>query len=118
MSYIKLQDAKNAIINCITEQTVSKYATSAECRAARHGADIALFALDDIPIADVVEVRHGKWLPTKASSYFGGVIYECSLCNAHDGEYTSILGRYCWRCGAKMDVERREENEGIRIKTL
>jgi hypothetical protein len=60
MSYIKLQDAKNAIMNCITEQTVSKYATSAECRAARHGADIALFALDDVPTADLVGVVRCK----------------------------------------------------------
>lgn len=69
--YIKLQDAKNAIDNCITEQTVSMYATSAECRAARHGANLALFALDDIPTADVVEVVRCKdCIYYKANSCF------------------------------------------------
>lgn len=69
MSYIKLQDAKNVIMNCITEQTVSKYATSAECRAARHGADIALFALDSIPTADVVEVVRCKDCSNKGAAF-------------------------------------------------
>ena len=58
--YINREDAKNAIMNCISEQTVSMYATSAECKAVRHGADIALFALDDCPTVDVVEVVRCK----------------------------------------------------------
>ncbi len=44
----------------------------------------------------------GEWKPTSIPSYFGGVIYECSLCGAKDGDHTAILGAYCWRCGAKM----------------
>lgn len=52
--------------------------------------------------SEYVKVNHGKWKPTKIPSYFGGVIYECSLCGAKDGDHTQILGRYCWRCGAKM----------------
>ena len=53
--------------------------------------------------ADVVEVKHGEWKPTNIPAYFCGVIYECSLCGAKDGDHTKILGKYCWRCGAKMD---------------
>lgn len=60
-------------------------------------------AIDRQPTADVEVVRHGYWKPTKIPAYFGGVIYECSVCGAIDGDHTQILGRYCWRCGAKMD---------------
>ena len=52
---------------------------------------------------ELAEVKHGEWKPTNIPAYFGGVIYECSLCGAKDGDHTKVLGRYCWRCGAKMD---------------
>lgn len=70
------------------------------------GAQGKEYALSDIaeqPAADVVEVRHGKWMPTNIPSYFGGMIYKCSLCGANDRVHTSIFGTYCWKCGAKMD---------------
>ena len=57
---------------------------------------------DDGDEVEIVEVRHGKWVPTTTPSYFGGLIYQCSRCGAKDGEHSSILGSYCWRCGAKM----------------
>lgn len=59
--------------------------------------------IDVLPRADVEEVQHGEWKPTNIPSYFGGVIYRCSLCDAIDGDHSKILGKYCWRCGAKMD---------------
>jgi hypothetical protein len=52
-TYIKLSDAKHAIMNYIGEQTVSKYASSAECKAARGGAEGAMNELDYIPPANV-----------------------------------------------------------------
>ena len=58
--------------------------------------------------ADFIEVKYGKWLPTKIPSYFGGLIWECSVCGAKDGERSSILGYYCWRCGARMDGTPKE----------
>ena len=64
--------------------------------------------IDKTSTADVEEVKHGEWKPTKIPAYFGGVIYECSLCGAKDGDHTKILGRYCWRCGAKMDGGKTE----------
>ena len=94
MSYIKLQDAKNAIMTCITEQTVSKYATSAECRSARHGADIALFALDDLPTADVVEVVRCKDCFYSEKTLSDECPKECSWCRklcfiTHENHYCS-----------------------------
>ena len=61
--------------------------------------------LDDIPAADVVEVRHGKWIQK------GRKIY-CSKCNR--GVYIGTedeglmqdemrLRHFCSACGAKMD---------------
>jgi hypothetical protein len=59
-TYIRLSDAKNAIMDYIGEQTVSKYASEAECKSARGGAEGAMNELDYItpvkvaPIADTV----------------------------------------------------------------
>lgn len=61
------------------------------------------YAIDEIPTADVEKVKYGKWKPTNIPSYFGGVIYRCSLCDAIDGDHSKILGKYCWKCGARMD---------------
>jgi hypothetical protein len=83
--------------NDIDEWVVSQY-----------NADWISSFIESQPTADVVEVKHGEWKPTKIHSYFGGVIYECSLCGAKDGDHTKILGRYCWRCGAKMDGGKKE----------
>ena len=99
MSYIAIEAAKNAIMNCITEQTVSKYATSAECKAARHGADLALFSLDAVPTADVVEVRHGEW----KKLYDTAPRYVCTACNHF---YNNREYKFCPNCGAKMDGEK------------
>lgn len=51
-TYIRLSDAKKAIMDYIGEQTVSKYATADECKAARYGAEGAMNELDYVPIAN------------------------------------------------------------------
>ena len=52
------------------------------------------FGVDEIPAANVVEVRHGRWI--KHEGY-----YECSECHAK-----SIMGyNYCHSCGALMQEE-------------
>ena len=58
--YIERDKAKWAIMDYIGEQTVSKYASSAECKAARFGAEGAMYAVEDVPAADVVEVVRCK----------------------------------------------------------
>ena len=55
----------------------------------------------DTPTADVVEVRHGEWLPTRMENH------ECSLC--HDKYHFTYP--YCPSCGAKMDGKRRTNND-------
>ncbi len=71
--------------------------------------------IDDIPTADVEEVRHGEfvgllvkkrdWKGIKRS-YFQP--HSCSVCR------TALMGteRYCPDCGAKMDgKENKDENQ-------
>ena len=53
--------------------------------------------IEALPTADVVEVRHGEWIPIPE--------YEnkrCSVCRAVFSDFT--LGYYCPNCGAKMGV--------------
>lgn len=53
---------------------------------------------DEIPAADVREVRHGKWLKYDDTEYF---IAKCSLCrNWIDTRHGT---NYCPNCGARMD---------------
>lgn len=66
--------------------------------------------------ADVVEVRHGEWIFDFTLN--GDDFYKCSVCGrqevlnglCNDRNITTHLP-YC-HCGAKMDGERRSENEG------
>lgn len=56
-----------------------------------------LEVISDFPAADVVEVRHGRWIKYK---YFD----ECSECYA----MAILRHNYCPNCGARMDT--KEEN--------
>ncbi len=73
--------------------------------------------LKSIPAADVVKVRHGRWLPDyDYTEYdFDGSTplleprkfqdgWQCSLC----GQYEPSETKYCSNCGAKMDAEEAE----------
>lgn len=55
----------------------------------------------EMKAADVAPVRHGRWIEKTAPAVHK--YYECSNCGAHENKHTAIKGRYCWRCGAKMD---------------
>ena len=63
-------------------------------------------AIKNTPTADVVEVRHGEWLPW----FEGSSLVSCSVCGY---EFCDLIecGNYCGNCGAKMDGERRA-NDG------
>ena len=85
--------------------------------------DDVQFGIDKIPIADVVEVRHGEWV----EDGYNDIPCVCSCCGA-EAQYTStfeetfdydweenlvpcgyeehkvyIRTKYCPHCGAKMD---------------
>ena len=52
----------------------------------------------DIPAADVVPVRYGRWIWHNKWEPFE-FKYECSIC--HDG--SDLESKYCQNCGARMD---------------
>lgn len=67
------------------------------------GIETAIEFLQNIPAADVVEVRHGKNLSEDDPS-----IFECSECGwkCRDTYYgDTITYSFCPNCGAKMDKE-------------
>ena len=56
-----------------------------------------------IPAADVVEVRHGKWIDNGERDRNGvpkPFAISCSVCGSSAG---NSWMRYCPNCGAKMD---------------
>lgn len=52
--------------------------------------------IEEIPAADAVEVKHGRWIDT--NNYF--CRWKCSACGMHTKD---VLPNYCGWCGAKMD---------------
>ena len=63
---------------------------------------------EQCPSADVVEVRHGEWLPYPSDAYM-----KCSICGMeyHKSRMPDVVG-YCPNpsCGAKMDG--KGDNDG------
>ena len=57
--------------------------------------------LDEIPTADVQEVRHGRWISNDLGGYKWA--YYCSECGWIDGYPFNDRHKYCPHCGALMD---------------
>ena len=81
--YIKKETAIKSLLNDCLGQVSYSREDAADC----------IFWLDT---ADVVPVRHGRWLHRK-----NGVAY-CSECKIDTVEDET---NYCPNCGAKMDLE-------------
>lgn len=68
--------------------------------------------LNSIPAADVVEVRHGRWVfdhMTGEWSYYS----HCSECNYQEffaNEDVEKRHKYCLNCGARMGKEANHGN--------
>lgn len=66
-------------------------------------------AINSIPTADVVEVRHGEW--ETIPDYLRALTtyrHICSECKTTYKDIRPLGHNYCHFCGAKMDGERRE----------
>ena len=61
---------------------------------------LARIRIKEIPAADVVEVRHGRWVDEKYV-WQGQKSAQCNQCKKKTGYY--IQPKYCPNCGAKMD---------------
>lgn len=60
------------------------------------------------PAADVVEVRHGRWVSVQHK-----LARVCSVCNRDEpykfADVDADVYNYCPNCGAKMDKEETDE---------
>ena len=65
--------------------------------------EVAMYAIEQLPAADVAEVVHGEWIHNPKREYD----YICSVCYGDAPEdrmrNNAILTPYCPHCGAKMD---------------
>lgn len=72
-----------------------------------YGIETVIEYVDHLPTADVVEVRHGRWIEHYAFECWH---YDCPFCD--DGyatkERDNTPPNYCQNCGAKMDGKERE----------
>jgi len=64
--------------------------------------------IEQIPAADVVEVRHGRWVSVQHK-----LARVCSVCNRDEpykfADVDADVYNYCPNCGAEMDKEETDE---------
>ena len=91
--YIKLEDAIKELQNKITY------------RGEPMPDGYFKFVLKDIPSADVVEVRHGRWLRVGQGFFDPNefLCFECSICRCMLDNHIKVEQNYCPNCGARMD---------------
>lgn len=65
------------------------------------------FGVDKMPTADVVEVRHGRWMTTDAYPHhlYCSVCYKTYAKNAKWVNELDLPTNYCPNCGARMGKE-------------
>lgn len=71
-------------------------------------------AISQTPAADVVGVRHGRWIGIEYDGYADGCpvydLWECSECGEEvKGEDVPATHSWCHSCGARMDKEDEHE---------
>ena len=78
----------------------------AESRIMRGASAAAVYELiRDAPAADVVPVRHGRWIHTDLAAHWLWKD-ECSECTYHEKDRSDLSHfNYCPHCGAKMMPE-------------
>lgn len=61
------------------------------------------YAIDNIPIANVKEEKHGKWIDTDRFDFHKTPIYQCSECKKEVADNYINLHKFCLHCGTNMD---------------
>lgn len=74
--------------------------------------DAVCYHLQNLPTADVVEVRHGRWLTTDAYPHhlYCSVCYKTYAKNAKWVNELDLPTNYCPNCGALMDGKEDERD--------
>lgn len=106
--YIKKEDAQRALVHTLKDAKIDNACN--EQGWYFQGLMDAGVAIDAVPGADVVEVRHGRWIRT-GQSYINPnkfLCLTCSCCLSDLDEHIRKEPRYCPYCGAKMDGEEKE----------
>ena len=80
-------------------------------RAFGHDAIEIMAEVHYMPAADVVEVRHGRWLTTDAYPHhlYCSVCYKTYAKNAKWVNELDLPTNYCPNCGTRMDKEDEHE---------
>lgn len=101
--YIERAAAMDAILGLtIADPAVAQYA------------DAVCYHLQNLPAADVVEVRHGRWIEDERTYPGPGLANNlCSVCGEIAGAWKEGLAperkwAYCPACGALMDGKEDE----------
>lgn len=75
-----------------------------------HGCETDMGLIDEIPAADVEEVKHGRWMDAESDD--GCTVWHCSVCSypvKTIGGYP--IYRLCPMCGARINKEAEQETD-------
>jgi hypothetical protein len=79
---------------------------SKDCKIYNEGVKATEDMITALPTADVVEVKHGEWMPiVKQDDYLEPPYCDtikCSECG-QEADASFHNAKYCFECGAKMD---------------
>ena len=104
MSYIKREDAIMAVTRAKLPDTTPDGVPIAN---GKRSVTDCVRRIKAIPSADVVERKHGKWIPHIEEDYIGAGQYgyiellKCSEC----GTLVPNKRNFCHHCGAEMEVD-------------
>ena len=106
--YIKREDAEKIITEAIKQAEENTGCVIVDTFTGWSSIEsYAKEAMSDAPTADVVEVRHGRWLRV-GQSYIDPnkfLCFECSICGYTLDNHIKVEQSYCPNCGARMDGE-------------
>ena len=87
------------------EDRPGKFMRMSMCTALKYTRKLIEAGYVKQPSADVQEVRHGHWIDRRIPNDTGTLVFVCSVCG---GKPEWNRRNYCPNCGAKMDLEDKE----------
>ena len=88
---------------------IEREAVCSDCKNKKVCIDKSVCPVGRAPAADVVPVKHGRWIPLEYDGYADGSpvwdLWECSECQEEHSGDEENLTPYCPNCAAKMEVD-------------